>query len=235
MEAEAVKEEKEEVDLKPEPWPNYRITFETYVNYFENFEACFFFIPIINKIFIEAYKLGISQYEIWFFFEPYAEITWLCDDPEISERLLEKTKEILEEAEIEMKSYLTPEDGQFADWFGKTRGELDCNCTLYALSSLMAFTIVKHYKDISSGFGLAHQYARRSHVLANQLGLNYFFEGKIMKDHSNTSLRYWYKQWIPYKARCSKYYLLYYLTHPTHLIKLIGIKLGRGYDSKRGG
>lgn len=55
---------------------NYRVTFSTEkIDYFKNFSDCRKYISILTDIFKLAAKNKIDY--IWFFFEPYVEITWI--------------------------------------------------------------------------------------------------------------------------------------------------------------
>lgn len=179
-------------------WNNYRVTINLpNINYFENFAQCSDYIPMIKKIFDKANYIGIT--DIWYFFEPHIEITWLCDSQEISDCLLYHIDNIANDNFLHIKSYLNPETGQFADWFGLSKAEMEFSRKMYVITSKMALEFYSNKETINSGLGLPMQLTRGIHSLSNQLGLTYRDEEKFTRGYLKRVRKLWYNQYIPYK------------------------------------
>jgi hypothetical protein len=154
---------------------NYRVTFGgEQIDYHSNFAACRGYWPIIKAVLDILRTHGIE--EAWWFFEPYVEITWLCDDKERAEKAMVAVSGLLESEQYKYQKF-TPDDGIFGDWHGLTPEEREFGAKRYAA---LAKTSTHYYENlgiIEGGMGVEKHFARATHVLANQLGLNYEAEG----------------------------------------------------------
>lgn len=154
---------------------NYRVTFGGEgINYYKNFADCRGYYPIIKAVRDILKANGVDR--SWWFFEPYVEITWLCDQPDIALKAMEQVCLALDLLKIEYKKF-TPEDGIFADWHGLTPEEREFGAGRYAeLANTSAF-YYDNMDVIEKGMGVTKHYARTTHVIANQLALNFEEEG----------------------------------------------------------
>jgi len=152
---------------------NYRVTFGgENIDYRSDFAACRGYWPIIKTVLDALDTFGIE--DKWWFFEPYVEITWLCDDPDVAEKAMNEVSRLL--GDIEYKK-LTPADGVFGDWHGLTPEEREFGAKRYAQLAKTSRCYYENMDVIDKGMGLEKHYSRTTHVLANQLGLNYNAEG----------------------------------------------------------
>ncbi len=132
------------------------------------------FWPDLSSIYAKAAELGIKY--IWHFYEPYVELTWLSDDVEASEKLIEYVKSIIDYDDINVRR---PADGVFADWYCTSEREREFGAKRHALCAEWV-KLYNEYKDaVDNGKGLEFQVARTIHTLANPLGLNYQDEGRF--------------------------------------------------------
>jgi len=119
-----------------------------------------------------------GKIKYWFFFEPYLEINWISySGIEYAVNFYDKmVKEFGSDYEI---SLMTPEDGQFADWFCESESEMFFGAMRHDICR--QFVEVYHDSKIAvdSGKGLHAQVGRTIHTLCNPLGLNYKDEAKI--------------------------------------------------------
>ncbi len=168
---------------------NYRLTFGGEdIDYESNFAECRKYYPIIFKM------MDIAKYydaRIWWFFEPYAEVTWICDDDESAKEMMKCCTDILKKHNLKYKKY-TPKNGIFADWYCKTPKEREFTTARYAACAKQARLFIEAEKAISRGHGLENQYARSAHVLANQLAMNYADEGRILMQRGLLALSFFY-------------------------------------------
>lgn len=173
---------------------NYRVTFGGQdIDYKSNFKDCRHQWPIIAEIFdIVAADHGIEF--IWWF-EPYTEITWLAHNTKDGEAALEAVTDFLDNKKIEYATS-TPADGQFADWYGLTPEEREWGAIRYATIAREAMWYYDHQEMIDKGFGLDQHYMRSTHVLANQLALNYKREGILLIKRGILALLFW---WLGHK------------------------------------
>lgn len=154
---------------------NYRVTFGgEAIDYRSNFAACRGYWPMIKSILDVLREYGIE--EAWWFFEPYVEITWLCNDPEKAPWAFTAVCELLETEKIEYKKF-TPADGIFGDWYGLTPEEREFGAKRYAALAKTSEHYYENLETIEAGMGVEKHFVRATHVLANQLGLNYEAEG----------------------------------------------------------
>lgn len=140
---------------------------------FRNIPAVFY--PELSQIYAEAEKLGIKH--AWHFYEPYVEFTWLSDDAEASEKLIEFIKVVT--AKYKDLLIRRPADGVFADWYCTSEREREFGAKRHALCAEWV-KLYNEYKDaVDNGKGLSLQVARTIHTLANPLGINYKDEARI--------------------------------------------------------
>lgn len=133
--------------------------------------------PTISLILKEARELGIKY--IWFFYEPYVEITWLSDDELVSEELFTKIDEILKAKNIKDVKRRYPVHGNFGDWFCNSDREMEFGAKRHDLCRQW-IELYNEYKDaVDDGKGLQHQVRRTIHTLCNPLGLNFLDEARI--------------------------------------------------------
>jgi hypothetical protein len=165
---------------------NYRVTFGgEEIDYKSNFSECRKYFDIIDAIvsileedtFYPGYIKGV-----WWFFEPYVEITWLIDsgvNKGACDHILSWVTNILDDNSIEYKVF-TPKDGQFADWYGLTPEEREWGALNYNEIKKVATHFYEGKDVVENGLGLERHYMRACHVLANQLGLNYQDESRLL-------------------------------------------------------
>lgn len=133
--------------------------------------------PVIKTCLGIVRQSGIQH--VWFFHEPFIEITWLSDDPLASER-----------AWVALEAYLTsmgvtdfhrhpPANGNFGEWFCRNEREREFGAKRYALASQWV-ELYREYQDaVDTGMGVKAQVGRTVHGICNPLGLNYWDEAKI--------------------------------------------------------
>lgn len=154
---------------------NYRVTFGGQkIDYHSNFALVCNYYVIIKEILEMLNRCGVK--EAWWFYEPYAEITWLCEDEKVAEVAMECVTTILKSHKIEFKQ-LSPADGVFGDWYGLTPQERQFGAERYAEIAKTSAHYMKNMQVIENGLGLEKHFMRATHVLANQLGMNYEEEG----------------------------------------------------------
>jgi hypothetical protein len=160
---------------------NFRVTFETEnskkVDYWKNFSLMRKDYTLIFDIIKRAKWLGIK--DIWFFFEPYIEITWLSVSTETTNRLFEYIHTRCREEGINDVKEHYPKDGQFADWFCKSEREMEFGAKRHAVCTDFVKICHEYSADIEKGKGLEEQVKRTIHTICNPLGLNYMDEAKI--------------------------------------------------------
>lgn len=135
--------------------------------------------PYIGAVFNVLTEHGIKNK--WFFFEPYVEITWLAheDDGKVT---MEKVEELLR-TRLGPDNYKmiwpTEKNPNFADWYCESLDEKIFGAMAYKCTSEIAILTSIYEGAIKNGKGLEGQFQRRIHALANQCGLNYYWEGKF--------------------------------------------------------
>lgn len=157
---------------------NYRVVFGGQdIDYNTEFHKCRKYFSIIDEIMTMAEDYGVK--DIWFFFEPEVEITWI--EPYTTGRLfIKEVIEFLNDRNIHYKVYTPEDNGFFAEWFGSTQEELKLGYKRYALLSKVSTLLLRNQDVIEDGAGWERHFIRCCHTLANQLGLNYKDEGLAM-------------------------------------------------------
>lgn len=168
---------------------NYRVTFGgEKIDYQSNFADCRNYYGMIEYIIHLLNALEIK--EVWWFFEPYVEITWLCDDVEKAAAAMNLVSMFLEKQGIEYKKF-TPADGVFGDWHGLTPEERLFGAKRYAAIAKTSQCYYENMDTIKAGMGLEKHFARATHVLANQLGMNYEEEGIALLKRGFLAILFW--------------------------------------------
>jgi hypothetical protein len=170
---------------------NYRINFGgENIDYKDNFSQCKQYFPILERL----YKIMANdrvEYA-WHFFEPYVEFTWVDDkSEEYNENIIQDIVDILAENNLKPSLIHRPKDGVIIDWYCKSPEEQRFGMESYALSAKMAMLFWKYQDSIAKGCGEENQYMRRTHVLANQLAINYAEESKLLAMRSHLAILFW--------------------------------------------
>lgn len=169
---------------------NYRVCFGgSEIDYHANFKEVRKYYPLIRKIFVILDSFHIQHK--WWFFEPYVEITWLDEGNHYIE-IRSKIELLLSQNAIKDARWFAPKDGKFADWYCKTDGERHFGAETYARGAELAQCFYEYELTVADGMGWRSQYMRRMHVLANQLGFNYYDEGIMSLKRGILSLLFWY-------------------------------------------
>lgn len=180
---------------------NYRICFGGRdISYARNFHACRKMFPTIRKLILASRGYSSVQY-IWWFFEPYAEVTWIATD----DTFLEEARRIVEEDGYQIISTGTPSDGSFYNWYGSTSDERGMVAYYYASLGATSRFILDNKDDLDNGIGLKNHYGRCLHVLANQQGMNYWHEGVACLKHGILCLSIFFFKPTWVRDFCTKY------------------------------
>jgi hypothetical protein len=138
------------------------------------------YYPIIQEIKKEAHSFGIKY--IWHFYEPYIEITWLGEEKESLQLILNITT-ILKKHKISHEDFHVkyPENNNenFGDWFCCSEEEKEFGSKVHAKCSEIVELFKEYEIPIASGKGKKEQVKRTIHRLCNPLGLNYIDEAYI--------------------------------------------------------
>lgn len=165
--------------------------------------------PLIEACIARIRMLGIEH--VWWFHEPFIEITWLCDDPARAEL-----------AFIEVETFLTlngvtdarrhpPSNGQFADWFCRNEEERLFGAKRHALSAQWVQLYREHQGAVDSGMGVRAQVGRTIHTICNPLGLNYIEEAKVCFSRGLICLLF---RWLPFKRAVWIYKTIFRQQYP---------------------
>jgi hypothetical protein len=161
------------------------------IRYYTSFHQCRYYIPLVDEIFQILKKNHVSLR--WFFFEPYAEITWVNNfgyskNREIYDKILDNVKGL--------RSYdphfICSSKIDMADWFHESPEEREFGYKAYTETSQIVMLMFKYYSSIDKGKGIYAQFKRRIHALANPMGLDYKREGFLCIAHGIQCLLYWY-------------------------------------------
>ena len=165
----------------------YRATFlkNINVNYWKNHrlqpESCRGFGDIHKEYYhivkqIRNYAKAIRINEIWCFYEPYIEITWISDDKK-AERLYNGIEQILHRHNIrDLEKSSNPD---FADWYCESNLEREFGAKRHHLCSEFVELFDEYEDSIKDGKGKGKEEERTIHTLCNPLGFNYKEEAKI--------------------------------------------------------
>jgi len=167
---------------------NYRITFGdmgflTHANY-KDYKKNFWKIwPVIDKILLLSDQHKIDQ--IWWFIEPYAEVTWI--DP--SGKFIHIVKKYIDSRYTEVGYEIgTPSDGYFADWVGNEQETSIIGPIRHTQIARLSRCLLEKKKIIEDGIGWYAHYTRCCHVLANQIGITNNEEGAVLLQHAAGNL-----------------------------------------------
>lgn len=164
---------------------NYRVNFGGEgIDYKNNFSECKDYFPILSELYELMASRGVAY--CWHFFEPYVEFTWVSVD-----NVLDEVLTILSRKGITPTLIHKPSDGIIVDWYCKSDEEREFGYKTYALSAKMALLFWKFRAAIASGCGEKNHYMRRTHVLANQLAMNYQVESATLAQRSALAHLFW--------------------------------------------
>lgn len=170
----------------------YRVTFQDQArSYYSGFQdAGNAMYPTIRRIIENAEQRGIK--DIWWFLEPYAEVTWHAED----DSFLAVVKEIVQQDKMDTAHYREFKPGgpgdRFDNWFGKNSREIDASTTTYAEIRKVSQALLDNKHVFEDGLSLDAHYQRTLHVLANQMGMNYLDEGFACFKHGLISLGFFF-------------------------------------------
>ena len=154
---------------------NYRVTFGGEdIDWKVDFHKCRKYFDIVEEIITLAQDVYDIEY-IWWFFEPYVEITWIDDVGDFIEVIRKKLNGMRINYQVH-----TPEDGFFAEWFGQDVKEHIFGFKRYAAVAQLSRLLLSNKELIENGMGWEKQYIRCCHALACQIGLNHRDEGMAM-------------------------------------------------------
>jgi len=147
--------------------------------------------PMLKEIYAAADEIGIT--DIWHFYEPFVELTWLAE-PEQNKRLKRYLKRICKEKSIKDLKLESgyPKKGFKPDWFCNNDGEMFFGAVRHVLSSRMVKLIEYHRKDIERGLGIEEQISRNIHTICNPMGISYKGEAAICFSRGLMCILYWY-------------------------------------------
>jgi hypothetical protein len=148
------------------------------LDYWKEFKKTHKWYPKLARVYDYAESLGIK---VWWFFEPWIEINWTCDNRATSVKLI---KFIKKEFPKFKKEVLYPKDGQFADWFCNNDKEREFGVGKHEASTYWVRQYIKYKDGVDKGKGLEQQVKRTIHTLCNPLGLTYIDEAKICFSHA---------------------------------------------------
>lgn len=136
------------------------------------------YFPIIKDIrnIVKKHKCDY----VWFFFEPYIEITWIVKNEKQSKLITDSIKKYLKSKKIKdykFSGYL--KDHNIGDWFCCSESEKEFGCKVHHLCAEFVESYFEHKQSVDNGKTLEKQVGRTIHRLCNPLGLNYFDEIRI--------------------------------------------------------
>ncbi len=134
------------------------------------------YYPLIREIRATAKGIGIES--IWYFYEPYIEITWLGTE-EQSELLFKSIDMVCNHYGFDHVDKLRPKDGNFGDWFCHSENEREFGCKTHSLCADFADLCHTYQHSIELGNGLREQVKRTIHRMCNPLNLSYKDEAYI--------------------------------------------------------
>ena len=172
--------------------PNYRVNFGgDKIDYRDSFKDCRQYFPILERLYGLMTMMHVS--DCWHFFEPYVEFTWVVNETHEGheEDILRYVLDILKSENIEPTLVHRPEDGVVVDWYCKNPDEQEFGYKTYAMSAQMAMLFWKYREAIEKGCGERNQFMRRSHVLANQIGMNYNEESSALTQRAALANLFW--------------------------------------------
>ncbi len=133
--------------------------------------------PLIKDIIAVIRAHGVRH--VWWFHEPFIEITWLCDDPAVSDSIFDAVDGMLKDRGVTDMQRHPPANGNFGEWFCRNEREREFGAKRYALASQWVELYREYQADVDSGMGVHAQVGRTVHGICNPLGLNYWDEAKV--------------------------------------------------------
>lgn len=152
-------------------WKNESLQPESHYGFGDIHKYYYFIVQQIRN-----YAKSIEIKEIWCFYEPYVEITWISDNKK-AERLYSGIEQILDRNNInDLEKSSNPD---FADWYCESDLEREFGAKRHHLCSEFVELFKKYEESIEEGKGKRKQVERTIHTLCNPLGINYKEEAKI--------------------------------------------------------
>ncbi len=133
--------------------------------------------PLIKTVIDRIRGWGVKH--VWWFHEPFIEITWLSDDPVISEAIFADVEALLSEHGVTDMQRHPPANGSFGEWFCRNEREREFGAKRYALAAQWVELYREYQPAVDAGMGVQCQVGRTVHAICNPLGLNYLDEAKI--------------------------------------------------------
>lgn len=140
-------------------------------------EAAEFFTPFLSQV-IYPFAETSSVDEIWHFFEPYLELTWV-DGKESGERFRSFLVENAKRYGVVVDDLIFDEKGELADWFCASDSERQFGADVHNLCGKFWQAYQRRKDSVDHGKGLHSQVGRTIHRLCNPLGINYKEEAKL--------------------------------------------------------
>jgi hypothetical protein len=137
-------------------------------------------LPFVVDILDRAETLGIK--EVWYFWEPHLEITWVSEKEENSQAFIAYVKFLVQNLDYFKDSQIEiieDKTGKIVDWYCGNKGERKFGIIRHSLASQLVKGYVYYQHSVDFGKGLNRQVGRMIHCICNPLGLNYVEEAKI--------------------------------------------------------
>jgi hypothetical protein len=115
---------------------------------------------------------------VWFFHEPFIEVTWLCDNRDTSLAAFTRLEAYLDSVGITDYRRHFPENGKFADWYCRNEREREFGAKCHSLCAQWVELYREYKEDVDRGMGLDGQVKRTIHRISNPAGINYIEEAK---------------------------------------------------------
>jgi hypothetical protein len=157
---------------------NYRIEYGYHLNsmdYWKSFSTCRAQYPVIKELMATIRAYGIEH--VWWFYEPYVEITWQPNDKD-QQLLFDQLKTILAAHGITDAKCVTPKEALVGDWFANSQLECRWGERRYARCTELVEQFYDELSTVEDGKGIRKQVERCIHAICNPLGLTYRDEAK---------------------------------------------------------
>jgi len=158
---------------------NYRINF-ILTEHAEKKDSLEKYLPRYFEILQIIYQYREPEDLLWHHFEPHVELT-MFSDANLFEIISGKLDDFRDEISI-----LSAEtnDHFFADWYHNSPEEALFGMLSMDMTARLAMLFYAYRESISIGKTVDKMFMRRVHVLANQLGLDYSKEARLLSDRA---------------------------------------------------